>query len=332
MKKRLILGICICTLIMLTGCSKTSENDIIKKMKKKIDDAKAYHITGNLQIISHEEKYLYDVDVAYEKEEKFRVSLKNQTNNHEQIILKNDDGVYVLTPSLNKSFKFQSEWPYNNSQTYLLQNIITDIKSDKNRKFETSKEGYIFTVKANYSNNKELTTQKIYINKKLNVTKVEVMNREGQSKMTMNYKTVDMKSNYDKKYFELKDNMSVSVSGEVKKTSKISDIVYPMYLPNKTKLTAQDRIKTTNGERVILTFTGEKPFTIIEETANIEKESSIIPVSGEIEMVSDVFGNVADKSISWVNNNMEYYVASESLSKAELLEIANSISVLPVSK
>jgi len=38
-----------------------------------------------------------------------RVSLKNKTNNHEQIILKNSDGVYVLTPSLNKSFKFQSD-------------------------------------------------------------------------------------------------------------------------------------------------------------------------------------------------------------------------------
>ena len=32
----------------------------------------------------------------------------------EQIILKNDEGVYVLSPNLNKSFKFQSKRPYNN--------------------------------------------------------------------------------------------------------------------------------------------------------------------------------------------------------------------------
>lgn len=55
-------------------------------------------------------------------------------NNHEQIILRNKDGVYVVTPSLNKSFKFQSEWPYNNSQVYLLQSIVDDIKDDEGKK------------------------------------------------------------------------------------------------------------------------------------------------------------------------------------------------------
>ena len=36
--------------------------------------------------------------------------------------------VRVLTPSLNKSFKFQSDWPYNNSQVYLLQTLLSDIQ------------------------------------------------------------------------------------------------------------------------------------------------------------------------------------------------------------
>ena len=65
---------------------------------------------------------------AYLKKDKFRVGLTNKTNNHEQIILKNDDGVYVITPSLNKSFKFQSDWPYNNSQIYLSCLKLANIK------------------------------------------------------------------------------------------------------------------------------------------------------------------------------------------------------------
>ena len=55
--------------------------------------------------------------------------------------------VLVVTPSLNKSFKFQSDWPYNNSQIYLLQPIIRDLKNDDKRTFEETKDGYIFTVK-----------------------------------------------------------------------------------------------------------------------------------------------------------------------------------------
>ena len=147
MKKRIVIAVFAC-IFLLTGCGKMGENDVLKGLDNAVDKAKAYHLKGELEIISNEEKYIYDVDVSYEKQDKFRVSLKNQTNNHEQIILKNDDGVYVLTPSLNKSFKFQSEWPYNNSQTYLLQNLVDDIKSDKERTFAKDKDGFIFTVKA----------------------------------------------------------------------------------------------------------------------------------------------------------------------------------------
>ena len=100
-------------------------------MSKKISNSKAYHLSGTLEIYRNEEKYTYNIESSYKKDDYYKVSLTNQNNNHEQIILKNDSGVYVLTPSLNKSFKFQSDWPYNNSQIYLLQPIITDIKNDK---------------------------------------------------------------------------------------------------------------------------------------------------------------------------------------------------------
>lgn len=332
MKKKILWSIFL-SLIILTGCNKEGEKEIVKNLENKIDKTKAYHLKGELEIISNEEKYLYDVDVSYEKEEKYRVSLKNKTNNHEQIILKNEEGVYILTPSLNKSFKFQSEWPYNNSQTYLLKNIVTDLKEEKNREFKETKDGYVFTVGAEYSNNKDLVKQNIYMNKKKQITKVEVLDKKNIVKMTMNIKKIDLKSNYDKDYFTLKDNMKVALEEKEKTVSKnITDIVYPLYMPKNTKLTSQDKVKKDGGERVILHFTGDKEFMLIEETVSISKNHEIIPVSGELELVTDVVGNVSDKEVSWVSGNMEYYLTSSSLSKTELLEIANSISVLPVSK
>ena len=89
--------------------------------------------------MNNEDSHKYNIDVAYKEEDNFRVSLKNKTNNHEQIILRNSDGVYVLTPSLNKSFKFQSNWPENNSQVYIIQSVLVDINEDKNIKNPNSK-------------------------------------------------------------------------------------------------------------------------------------------------------------------------------------------------
>ena len=57
---------------------------------------------GVLEIINNEDTYTYDVNVSYKEKENFRVSLKNQVNNHEQIILKNNDGVYVKTQESTK--------------------------------------------------------------------------------------------------------------------------------------------------------------------------------------------------------------------------------------
>lgn len=331
MKKKILWSIFL-SLILLTGCAKDGEKEIVKDLENKIEKAKSYHLIGELEIISNEEKYLYDVDVSYEKDEKYRVSLKNKTNNHEQIILKNEEGVYILTPSLNKSFKFQSEWPYNNSQSYLLKNILTDIQDDKNRTFKETKDGYTFTVEAQYANNKDLIKQNIYINKKKQITKVEVLDKNGIVKMTMHVKKTDLKANYDKEYFTLKDNMKVSASGTKTVSKSINDIVYPLYMPENTKLTSQDKVKKEDGERVILNFTGDKEFMLIEETINVSKEHEIIPVSGELEQIADVIGNITEKEVSWVSGNMEYYLTSSSLSKEELLEVASSISVLPVSK
>ena len=302
----------------------------MKDLANKIEKTKAYHLTGEMQIVNNEDKNLYDIDVSYQKDDQYRVSLKNKTNNHEQIILKNKDGVYVLTPTLNKSFKFQSDWPANNSQAYLLHNIINDIQNDKDVKFTKEKDGYLFEAAASYSNNEDLKKQKIYLDKDLNITKLEVLDKNENVIITMNFQNIDYKATYKDDYFSLNNNMKADTLETTSKT--LNDIIYPMYIPEDTKLTSQEKVSLSNGERVILTFSGDKPFTLIEETASVETSQTVIPVSGELEFVADVYGTASDNSVSWISNGVEYYLLSEDMTKNELLTIASSISMLPVSK
>ena len=90
-----------------------------------------------MEIVNNEDTYKYNVEVSYKHKDYYKVEKVNTLNNHEQVILRNDDGVYVVTPSLNKSFKFQSDWPYNNSQIYLLGSIIEDLTEDEDRVLKT---------------------------------------------------------------------------------------------------------------------------------------------------------------------------------------------------
>ena len=131
---------------------------------------------------------------------------------------------------------------------------------------------------------------------------------------------------------ESENNGTDNDNTETKETSSIEDIIYPMYLPVNTYLSNTEKVNKDNGERLILTFDGDSPFMLIEETLSYEDEHLIVPTYGELELMASTVAIVNDNSVNWIDNNMEYYVVSDSLSKSELLDIARSISVLPVSK
>ena len=100
MKKKIISLILI--IFLATGCFHKENEDIINNLSKKIEGTEAYYIKGELEIINNEDSYLYDVEVSYKKEDNFKVNLINKTNNHEQIILKNSEGVYFKTQKSTK--------------------------------------------------------------------------------------------------------------------------------------------------------------------------------------------------------------------------------------
>lgn len=106
MKKK-ILFILLVGVFLLSGCGKTSESSIIKDLEKKINNSKSYYIEGTLEIVNNEDLYTYDVKVSYAKGDNYKVNLTNKVNNHEQVILRNSDGVYVLLRELTRVLNFK---------------------------------------------------------------------------------------------------------------------------------------------------------------------------------------------------------------------------------
>lgn len=240
--------------------------------------------------------------------------------------------VIVLTPALNKSFKFQSDWPYNNSQVYLLQTLLSDIQNDKDKEFKETNTDYIFTTGVNYPNNSNLVRQKIYFDKDMKPNKVEVMNNENDVLIKMTFKKVDLDAKIDSKEFSLDNNMKVSKTEEELETvSEIDEDIYPMYIPENTKLTDKETVSLDNGERVIMTFEGDNPFMLVEQTASAG-DDGIISVVGEPCIMATGVAAVSDNMVSWINNGIEYYVVADNMSSSELMSVASSVSVIPIGK
>ena len=368
--KRIFIILFICCLL-ITGCSGTK--NIKKNFVNRVDGANSYKLNGTLSINNNDDVYNYSVEVGYKKDDYYKVTLKNKANNHVQIILKTDDGVYVLTPSLNKSFKFQSDWPYNNSQIYLLDAISSDIKNDKDSEISKKDNKYFLMTKVNYSNNSRLIKQKLEFDEEFNLSKVIVYDKDGIEVMTMKFDKIKLNCKFSKEYFDVDsiidsestttesdnknennttkdsnkdnekntDNKTSNNTNETNKntinndrnsntnntktTGRLDDIVYPLFLHSGTKLVDEERVKKDNGERVIMTYEGEKSFLLVEETMDVFNEFTIIPSSGEPFQLMDTLGVMTNNSLSWSSGTTDYYLVSDVMSKDEMIEVAQSI-------
>ena len=329
MKKIVFLIIC---MIIVTGCFNHNKNDILDDLANNLSNIKSYEIRGTLSISNNEDTYNYDVIVSHEEKDNYRVSITNKQNGHEQIILKSNDEVYVITPALNKSFKFQSNWPLNNSQIYIIESILNDLNNDKEKTVAENDDGYIITTKVNYPNNIDLVKQKIYVDKDANIKMIEAVNNNGIVEMVMIFDKINESPSFKSDFFDLDSIITDIDVNEEDVSLTIDSIIYPLYVPTGTVLTHEEKVEKNNGERIILTFDGEKPFLLVEETANVEKDFSIIPIFGEPSFLKDTVGAITDNSLSWTSGGIDYYLVSDVMGKTELIEIANSISAIPIMK
>ena len=321
-------------ILLLTGCSKNDSFDVVKKFNDDVNSSKSYEIIAKMKIISDEEEFRYNLDVLYMDDDYYNVSLINSDNNHKQIILKNDEGVYVITPSLNKSFKFESSWPNNSSQSYLLKSLQSDINKDNKLKLETLKDGYSLRVSINYPNNEELKYEKIYFDKNIKLKKVVVYDNENKERIVTDFIKIDYKKQNSENDFKLEnyiDETKIEEKCEKENCDEttiniLDDIIYPLYLPGNTYLTSSEKIENEGNNRVILTFAGDKNFTIVEEAIKPSNEFEIKPVYGDPVFINDIIGVMEDNSIKWDKGSVSYYLTSNNLSLSELNMVAASMN------
>ncbi|MGP7819082.1 LolA family protein [Niallia sp. 01092] len=328
-KKLWLLFVGLMVMLLLTACGAKSKDAVMKELNEKVA-TKGYKADAKMTLKMGTEPQTYEVQIWHKDPSYYRVNLKNAKKDQSQMILKNDEGVYVLTPALNKSFKFQSEWPENSSQAYLYESLVKDIQEDKESSFKATDKYYVFDTKTRYQNNKMLPTQEITLNKKdLSPVSVKVKDTEGNALVTVKFSNVKFDVNFDKKDFDLQKSMTaaklaVPVMGEVE--DKTFSVKYPEEQLEGVSLVEEKKVATENGSRVVLTYDGKKSFTIIEEKAEIAPATAgPIVVTGNPVDLGFTIGAVTANKVSWTFGGVDYIIASTALTEDEMVSIARSV-------
>ncbi|MGP0575917.1 DUF4367 domain-containing protein [Paenibacillus peoriae] len=203
-----MLAMVMCVTLLLAGCGKKSADDVVKDLSDVVSDLNSYHGTALMTLHTGDTPQEYKVDISYRKPSYYRIAMTNEKKDVTQIVLRNDEGVFVLTPSLNKSFRFKSDWPNNQGQVYLYETLVRSIIGDASRQLATDDKSYVFDVAANY-NSHALVRQKIWLSKNdYAPTQVQVSDANAKVVVDLKFDQFAFDAKFDKDSFDMERNMA----------------------------------------------------------------------------------------------------------------------------
>ncbi|QBK24583.1 LolA family protein [Ureibacillus thermophilus] len=330
-QKVIIFFVLLLSVIVLGACGKDSKEEVLEKLHEKWAEGKGYELEATMEIKTGDEQRVYDVNVWHTQPDFYRVQVSQQDENVTQMIIRNKEGVFVVTPSLKKTYKFQSEWPKQNSQPYLIGALAEDLLADENVQMEETENSYIFTAATRNNHKSIMPTQKVTVDKKTLLPKaVSILNEAEEEQMLITFKKIDLNVQHKEKEYAVEqftNDKEENVATEEKESTDFQTY-YPVLAWDNTTLVDEKRIENEDGvQRVILTFEGDKSFTLVQEPIELG-ETSTIPVfqPGELLDLGFTIGAITDHSISFEKDGVSFFIASNDLTQDEMIEVAASIT------
>ena len=329
-KKRLsFIMLSVLLLFALTACGQ-SRDDIIEKLSKKVDHLNGYTTKAMMTFKHGDKQQKYQAEIWYKKPNYYKVVLRDENGQNPQMIIRNKDGVFLLTPALNKKYHFESDWPHNRSQYYLYQSLVKDIVNDSTAKFKADDENYEFTTKTHYPT-KMLAYQKISFKKgSLAPLGVKVMDRDMNVIIDVVFKDFNFKPKFDSDAFDVdKNELSMKLDMDLPAMASKKqpfEILKPTRQFKNTELAYTQELKEDGKQKFILKYTGDKAFTLIESKSEAAKETMALSMNdADLIDLGFAVGILTDHSLSWSENGVDFYLVSEKLSKDEMKEVAQSV-------
>lgn len=350
-----VLAIIMSVALVLAGCGKKDAASVVKDLNNVSDKLEskqgAYQGAGTMTLYTGEQPQEYKVEVWYKNPSYYRISLSNVQKDVTQIVLRNDEGVFVLTPSLGKSFRFQSDWPDSQGQVYLYQTLLNSIVSDNNRQFTADGDNYVFEVAANYQSS-ALVRQKIWLTKKTYEPKqVQVSDSEAKVVVDVKFDSFKFDPELNKDSFDMQKNMasgtpSESTVAEVDENgnpvaapedkeqadqpvaAELGDfgIIEPAYIPAGVEFKDSNKIEDSKDHSALLRYDGIYQYTIMESRP-LDHTVSLVPGKViDLGFTAGLLSGDEQLTLTWMNDGVEFRITSANLPATEMMQIAASMA------
>lgn len=325
MKTKVIAALGIAVLAIAL-CFTLRPKSFDKQFDKTMNDMDSYILEGDMEITKGEDVKSYALAVGFQKVEEsdyFKVSLTDKELNQEQIILRNAEGVFVITPTLNQVFKFEGDWPLNSPKPYLLQSMVEIVNGDE-AEITKEEDGYLVSSPVVYPNNKNYVKQELMFDKDAQIKWLQIYNQDNNTELKIVFHKVAYNDAIKEDYFTAPTTLETPSSA-----NPITEADLPFYpsavfdaqLSNKSTLENDGIVKH------MLEFSGEKSFTVIENVRKQAETTQTVIMPGEIVDSVDIFGFYDGNRMSAIYNGVEFTIFSDDLGPEEMMSVITSMQV-----
>lgn len=325
MKAKIIAGLGIVVLAVAL-CFTLKPKSFDKQFEKVMKDMNTYILQGDMEITKGEDVKTYALEVGYQKvddSDYFKVSILDKELNQEQVILRNAEGVFVVTPSLNQVFKFEGDWPLNSPKPYLLQSMV-DIVNQEDTTISKEEDGYLISSPVVYPNNKNYVKEELMFDKDAKIQWVQIFNQDNNVELKIVFQKADYNKEINKDYFSAPTSLETPTSAPV-----LSDEDLPMY-PSavfNAQLSGKNTVSSNGTTKHMLQFSGEKSFTVVQSVRESAENTQTVIMPGQIVDSLDVIGFYDGNHMSAIANGIEFTVFSDDLSPDEMMSVITSMQV-----
>ncbi len=311
-------------IIYLSGCSSKA---VEKSFPEEISELKSYKLEATIQTFFQNGNKEANVVVYFKEPNLYRVELTNSLVNEKQIMIKNDKGVFVILPSINKTFKINSNWPTNNNQPFLLESISKNLLH--NDELKTTKENGQTTIelKTKIFDNVEPVTEKIIFDNKTKLPKEIYLYRTNNELFNhVKFNSIEKNVEINSDLFIVDNTITSSRLDYIKSPIEFDRaITYPTFCPENTKLFQETILGGANDKTAIIKFSGDNPFTLLEcyiDASEVLKQEYFY---GDIYIMSSSFALVANDTVKFYSSGIEYTLASNKITLEDIFMIAESL-------
>ncbi|MDE6407305.1 MAG: hypothetical protein K2K48_04920 [Anaeroplasmataceae bacterium] len=316
MKK--IFGLILLSLLVLVGCKNKDNIDEVTRVTNYLSGLSSYSLTSKMTIQRPDKNVSVNVAVDYLSPAYYKVSFKGD---NEQLIIKNDTGVYVITPSLNKEFRFDSNWPLNSSHAYLLEAINKDIKADADATGSQDGTDIVIECKIAHKTNQKLNKMKYTCDSSYKPKKTVFLNDKNEECIVVDFDTFTPNSNLGKDNFNEKKYLGAQ---EEKPSEEETSLTLTAgYVVEGSQLASSSK----KDDTTILCYSGESAYTIIVSLVEVTDEVVAIDTYDSIEFLECGLGFINENTMKFYNGNYEITIFSNQLTTDDYINVANSITL-----